>query len=162
LVSIHTAQGEAIAVTDARVIVLKAGLYANAGLLGKKAISYHFRDISSVEHREGLTGGHVKILVAGVLESGSSNFAAGKNSYWGRNRESENVVTYQERKLRDVLRGVVSLIQRKIVEARVPVHSSASAARSIGDQLVQLEQLRASGVLTEEEFASAKQRIITG
>lgn len=162
IASIHTAQGEAIAVTDARVIVLKAGLYADAGMFGKKAISYNFRDISSVEHREGLTGGHVKILVAGVSESNSSNFAAGNNSYWGKNRESENIVTYRERKLRPILRDVVSLIQRNIGAARNASSSPAAPAPNIADQLVKLQELRASGVLTDEEFVSAKQRIIVG
>jgi hypothetical protein len=32
--SVHTAQGEGIAITETRVIVLKAGLYANAGMFG--------------------------------------------------------------------------------------------------------------------------------
>ena len=161
LASLHTAQGEGIAVTDLRVIILKAGLYANAGMFGKKAISYNFRVITSVEHREGILGGHVKILVAGVQESGSANFAAGKNSYWGKNRESENVVTYARTALRPVVREMVALMQTRAHDARRSVATS-SAAVGLADQLLKLQELRNAGVLSDGEFAAAKQRLISG
>ncbi|MDB5072673.1 MAG: hypothetical protein JWM87_3784 [Candidatus Eremiobacteraeota bacterium] len=160
LVSMHTAQGEGLVVTDRRTIVLKAGLYANAGISGKKAISYAFRDISSVEHREGIVGGHVKILVAGVLESSSSNFAAGNNSYWGKNRESENVVTYEGRDMRDLMREAVSIIQERMELAHAPAVPSRSSETDLASQLLKLEELRKAGVLSEEEFSAAKKRVI--
>jgi hypothetical protein len=58
--------------------------------------------------------------------------------------------------------GVVAL--RALIEAAhaaEPQHS-ATPAESVADELGKLADLRASGVLSEEEFATAKQRLLDG
>lgn len=147
---VHMNWGEAIAVTDQRVLILKGGLQGNAGLLGSKAVSYPYRSISSVEHRQGFLGGHVTILAAGVFESHPNSFT--------RNRERENVVTYQSTQLRGTVHKVVELIQAKVEEAN---RAPGPQSNGLAEQLAKLGDLRDKGILTDDEFAAAKQRLIS-
>ena len=159
LASLHTSVGEAIAVTPSRILILKAGLFANAGMFGNKAISYSFQDISSVENREGPLGGHVKILAAGVQESGSAPFQSGVHSTWGKNSEAENVVTYGGTK-RSVIRKVVALIQAKTDIARRRASEQEVLSNDIATQLTRLGELHVTGELSDAEFDSAKRRVL--
>jgi hypothetical protein len=151
LACVHTNLGEAIAVTDQRVIVMKAGALADAGMFGNKAVTYSFAELSSIEHREGLLGGHIKLLAAGVQESGPANDLS--------NYKRENVVTYQSRDLRDTMRAVVRIVQERIAAAHVGAAPSA-AGPDLADQLLKLSALHSQGVLSDDEFAAAKSRII--
>jgi hypothetical protein len=151
---LHMNMGEAIAVTSERVLILKAGLTVNAGF-GSKAISYSYRNISSVEHRQGPLGGHVTILAAGVFESrpGGAGVFSDNANY-----KRENVVTYQRRELREQVQAVVHAIQGKLDERL----GSPSAPDGLADQIERLAALRNSGALSDDEFIAAKQRIISG
>lgn len=154
-VSLNPNLGEGIAVTDQRVIVLKAGSIAGAGSFGKKAITYTFSQLTSVEHREGPFGGHIKLLAAGVEESGPTSNDA-------ENCKRENVVTYSSRGLRDTMREVVRMIQESITAAHspAPVSSAPAGAPDLADQLLKLATLHSQGVLSDAEFAAAKARLI--
>jgi Short C-terminal domain/Bacterial PH domain len=155
LVSLNPNLGEGIAVTDQRVIVLKAGSIAGAGSFGKKAITYTYSQLTSVEHREGPFGGHIKLLAAGVEESGPP-------SNDGDNCKRENVVTYSSRGLRETMREVVRMIQEHITSAHsaAPGPASAAGVPDLADQLLKLSTLHAQGVLSDAEFAAAKARLI--
>lgn len=154
LAALHMNVGEGIAATDYRVLILKAGgLYGSAGFFGQKSISYPYSELSSVEHREGIIGGHIKFLAAGVLESGSRAIQLLRNS------RSENVVTYQSRRLRPLVRNLVRVIQKEIAIAHRP--PSQSLQVGLAEQLGKLADLRSSGTLTEEEFIAAKARLIS-
>jgi len=98
--------------------------------------------------------------VAGVQESGSAMFQSGVHSFGGKNREAENVVTYQSIALRSVLRDVVSLIQARISMARHPIGDQVAQSNDVTTQLTKLGELRAAGILNNDEFAAAKRRIL--
>jgi hypothetical protein len=46
--------------------------------------------------------------------------------------------------------------------AAPPPAAPAAGGASINDQLMQLAELHTSGILTDEEFAAAKQKVISG
>jgi hypothetical protein len=154
---LHLSTGEAIAVTSQRVLVLKAGLATNCGPFGSKAISYPYRNISSVEHRRGPMGGHVTILAAGVFENRPGSGAPFSRDA---NYKRENVVTYQSTALRGKVQEIVSAIQQKLEDLNKT--SGAIPRTDLAEQLARLGQLKNSGVLSDDEFIAAKQRLISG
>jgi len=54
-----------------------------------------------------------------------------------------------------------ALIEERIERSRAPV-AAPTAAPSIADQIAQLAALRDSGALSDEEFAAAKARLLSG
>jgi|tagenome__1003787_1003787.scaffolds.fasta_scaffold13867463_1 hypothetical protein len=55
-----------------------------------------------------------------------------------------------------------SAYQEDVAAQQIPEQRSAPATSEILDQLKQLGELKAQGVLTEEEFADQKARILAG
>lgn len=158
LAQLHFNTGEALVATDRRVLVLKAGWLQDAGPFGAKCIAYPYHAITSVEHRQGPLGGHVQLLVPGVLENAPHNSIVGP----GRNNARENVVTYQQRAHRDAVNTLVAIIQDRVQQARTPavVSAPAQGTASIADEILKLAQLRDQGVLNDAEFSAAKQRLL--
>ncbi len=158
LCALHMAVGEGIAATSERVIIVKAGWITGAGPFGKKVMSYRYDQITSVEHREGPLGGHIKLLTAGVLESRPDNSLFGSDP----NYKKENVVTYGGRATRAQVRELVALIEAKVMSARDGAKRPASpdAGLDVVGELERLVSLHASGALSDQEFSAAKQRIL--
>lgn len=147
LARLHMNTGEALAATTERAIVLKAGFIAGAGLFGRKAISYPYDAIATIEHREGPLGGDVKIARAGIPEPPP---VGSPGDYSDRNRAKGNFVTYQRRSIRPAVREIVAIIE-----------SLRRESGNLAGALAQLADLHRSGALTADEFAIAKRRILT-
>jgi hypothetical protein len=146
--------GQAIVVTDRRVLIIKAGGYwTRAGWFAARTKSFPFAEISSVDLRVGPLGGHLKISVAGTPQAPDVNIVAYDMM------KTENAVTFNFG-YKETMKIVAGIIRSKVEAA----HGSASvgSTRDLAAQLTDLTRLRGAGVLTEAEFAQAKARLLTG
>lgn len=142
--------GAAIVVTDKRVLLIKAGAVTGKGLFAGSAKSFYFPDISSVDLRVGLTGGHLQISAAGTAEHRDTKFMA--------MIEAENSITFTVQ-YKDAMKQVASIIRERMTKAKAQSEVAASSY-SLAGELAQLAQLLASGALTQDQFEAAKQRLL--
>lgn len=154
IVKLHpSAQGEAIVVTERRVIIIKAGLIAGAGAFGARSKSFYFNQITSVDLRIGITGGHLQLTVAGSVESKDSSFS--------KMIEAENAITFTGQ-YKEIMKKVAEIIREKIHTVHtttVQVATTSDKAAFI-QELKELAELKQQGILTEEEFQSAKAKLL--
>jgi len=138
------------------LVISRKGMMAKMyqGLKGDKRIP--MASITSVQLREPkLTDGFIQFGMMGSIDSGGGIMAA---------RNDENSVSFYKKDLADFL-AIRDYVESKIVERSKPqvitVQGVASTpAPSKLDQLKQLGELKAAGVLTDEEFESEKAKIM--
>lgn len=155
-VVIHGANGQAIIGTDSRLFVIKPGFMAGASF-GVEATSWGYRNLVGIQVHKGMATGSVVVQAPG--QSGTNT------SYWGGDKsdpyKAPNAIpiagNWQE------VRSAVAELQNLIDEAHNPVQGASSPlAASVADELKKLAELNQAGVLTDEEFAAAKQQLISG
>ncbi|TMQ28906.1 MAG: hypothetical protein E6K65_11345 [Nitrospirae bacterium] len=150
-VCLNPAAGQAIVVTDRRMIIIKAGNVSGSGFFGVRAKSFPFSQITSVDVRMGMLGGHLQVSAAGTMEVKDREFMDMATA--------ENAVTFTS-DYKAVMKEVADLIRSKVLAAQKT--SSVSAVRDIASQLADLQHLREQGALTDEEFAQAKAKLLGG
>jgi hypothetical protein len=155
-VVIHGANGQAIIGTDSRLFVIKPGFMAGA-TFGVEATSWSYRNLVGIQVHKGMVTGAVVVQAPG--QSGTNT------GYWGGDKsdpyKAPNAIpiagNWQE------VRSAVSELQNLIDEAHSPVLATPSPpAASVADELKKLAELNQAGALTDEEFAVAKQQLISG
>lgn len=139
--------GEGIVVTDKRVIILKAGKFTGAGFFGAKAKSFPYNQITSVDLRIATLGGHLQLTTAGSDEIKAKKITD--------IRESENAISF-DRANRENMKAVAELIRSRLGKTE----STASSSGSVADELKKLAELKSQGILSDEEFESAKKRLL--
>ena len=138
------------------LVITRKGLMSKMyqGMKGDKRIP--LTSITSVQLKEPKVGdGYIQFGVMGSVDSGRGMMAA---------RNDENSVSFYRKDLADFL-AIRDYIEKKIVERSQPQvitvqAQPAAAPTSKLDQLKQLGELKASGVLTDEEFEAEKARIM--
>jgi len=141
-------QGEAIVVTDKRVLVIKAG-FSSGALFGRKVKSYPYHQITSIEVSVGLTLGRIQLSVAGTSEAWLRSDIVNLS-------QAENVVQISRAQLEDA-RRIAALIEERIAASQQPNQPSQL---SLAGELAKLAELKESGVLSDEEFQAAKKRLL--
>jgi Short C-terminal domain len=155
-VVIRGAHGQAIVGTESRVFVLKPGFMAGAAF-GSEVTTWGYRNVLGVQVHKGMMSGAV--VIQGPGQSGT------KTSYWGQKGEdpakAPNAIpvvaewkTVQERVV--VLRALIDAAHR--AESQPARAGGASTA----DELRKLADLRAQGVLSDQEFELAKKQLLGG
>jgi Short C-terminal domain len=93
--------------------------------------------------------GKSKVVVGGKREQKGSPFGGGGQVFdWGEKGK--------------ITRKLLAQLDRVVPETPEPtVSSTASATASAAEELQRLADLRAQGVLTEDEFAAAKAKLLT-
>jgi Short C-terminal domain/Domain of unknown function (DUF4429) len=122
--------------------------FLNKGIKGTKTIP--FTSITAIQYKEpGLTNGYLQLTVPGGNESRRGVFAAAsdENSFMFRASQSE------------VMQEVKLYIERRVEELSNRSGTSAVAA-SMADEVLKLAKLKDQGLLTEEEFATAKEKLL--
>lgn len=150
VISLNPNVGEGLVVTDSRVMILKAGTTVGAGVFGARCKSFRFGDISSVDLRIGVFGGHLQITVAGSAEVKDLGFMDMP--------KAENAVTFGQT-YKSEMKEIAAHINEQ-VEATRSRAATPSAPVSIADELRKLADLKMAGALSEEEFSAAKRRLI--
>jgi hypothetical protein len=146
-----------------RVLILKPGLLANT-TFGCRATTIAYRDITGIQVNTG--------ALMGVLEVSSPSYQARPADYWQaaiRGNEAgsgspyviPNCIPVAKSQLGRWSRELAEL-RRRIGDARAPAAPQAAAPPlvSVADELGKLGRLHAEGVLTDDEFAAAKARLL--
>ena len=152
-VKLQVHAGEGIAVTDKRIMILKAGLVSAAGFFGANCKSFYYNQITSVDLRLGVMGGHLQLTVAGSTDIKGKGFLD--------MGQAENAATftvdYKER-----MKYVANLIRERVQSSHntSPVINNV-AGNNLVEQLNELANLKQQGILTEEEFQTAKKKLLS-
>lgn len=158
-----------MAVFSDRLAIIKTGALTSfmAGSLGgERSTTFYFRDINAIEYNSGMLTGVLEVLTASY--QGSSN-----KDYWRGTTKSRNANSDDPWTLSNTLPMAKALynqwapdiqkIRAMISESKNPasqVPPAAVASKSLAEQIQDLAALRDAGVLTEEEFAKAKLRLL--
>lgn len=144
----------AIAVFEDKVEITPKGVlgFLGRGLKGTKTLPFH--SISAIQFKEAgaITSGYLQFTLAGGNESRGGLFAAAND---------ENTFMFaRDATSNDEARKIKAYIEQRVQETRAPKQTAAPAASNIADELKKLADLKAQGILTDEEFQTAKQRLI--
>lgn len=149
-----------LAAFNDRCIVIKKGIGTSlmAGSLGGgRVATFSYRDITGIEYNSGIMTGVLEILTASYTGKAT-------NSPWqfGNDRsahESSNTLPWGKIFYNQV-RPQIEWIQQKIHEAKSVGTQQVVAQVSSSDELTKLAALHKQGILTDKEFAEAKQKIL--
>lgn len=164
--------GTLVAFED-RMVIIKTGALTSfmAGTLGgERTATFHFAHITGIEYNSGFISGVLEILTPSY--NGSANRDYWRGSTQSPNADSNNPWTLSnclpldKMEYREYLADINELKSRisksKEVNVQVNVASpEAPPVTGLVDQLKDLAGLRDAGVLSEDEFAAAKARLIT-
>jgi hypothetical protein len=124
----QTRRRATILVTDRRVIIFSKKLG------GYDAQDYAYGLLTGVDHKKGITGGHINLRASG---------------------DSANVQQVQK----DDVERISQLIRERMAVAH-PAGAALPAPVSVADELAKLAQLRDAGVLDGDEFAAQKAKLL--
>lgn len=162
------ATGLLVAFED-RLAIIKTGVLTGfmAGSMfgGRQAVIY-FVDINGIEFNAGMMNGVLEVLTASYQGSANKDFWQGTLSSRNANANDpftlSNTLPMLKSEYRDWQEHINELRSR-IAAAKRPAAApmSAPAAQdSFADQVAKLAQLRADGLLSDEEFTAAKQKLM--
>ncbi len=146
--------GQALVVTDKRVIIIKSGFGSTGGAFGASLKSFQFEHITSVDLRVSLLGGHIQITVPGSRELSSTESI--------QMAQSENALTFSTPH-KAVMPVVASMIRERINTSRIvsgQQDTEPVLQPNIGDELQRLVDMVQQGFLTRDEFEIAKKKIL--
>ena len=152
---IQGVNSQAIVALEDRMLVIKPGWQAAASF-GARVTSFYYRDVTGIEINTG--------LVMGVIEINSPAYqGTGTKDYWSTRKDHDphratNCIPIRKGDLKK-FKPSLDELERLVRDAKED-RSRFADARGIGAELEKLAELRASGVLTEEEFQRAKGRIL--
>jgi hypothetical protein len=157
LVVISGPSNQAIIGTNRRAFVYKKGFMAGA-TFGSELTSWDYRNLVRVQLHKGMMSGAVVLQAPG--QSGT------KTNYWKQGDDDPYKAPNAIPVVRpfDAANEGVAELRRLIAEAHAPVPVPASVPpkqRSVSDEIVKLVELRNSGLLTDDEFAVAKTRLLS-
>jgi hypothetical protein len=148
---IHGASSQAIIATDRRALVFKKGFMAGASF-GSELTSWTYRTLVGVQIHTGMMSG--AIVLQGPGQAGK------RTSYWKGGdsdpHQAPNAIPLT--RPFDEAHKRVAELGRMIDDA----HRSlpAAAPELVADELRKLADLRTEGVLTEDEFAAQKAKLL--
>jgi len=137
-------------VFDDKVTIAPKGIggFLNRGFKGIKTIP--FTSITAVKHkRAGFTAGYLQFTLPGGIESRGGLLAAA---------EDENTFVFKNSE-NEVIEEIKVFIEQKTSEAKNR-GAAANASTSPADELLKLAKLKEQGLLSDEEFSKAKQKIL--
>jgi hypothetical protein len=155
---------------DDRLAIIKTGALTSfmAGSLGgERSATFHYRDVTGIEFNSGFVNGVLEILTASYSGSANKDFWRGSNK--SRNADSNdpwtlsNCLPLPKSEYNEFLPEINELRSRISRAKQTTLVVNAAAERpspGLVEQLERLADLKASGVLTDDEFAAAKARLI--
>lgn len=142
--------------TDRRVIIAKSGVNAGA-VFGAKVTSFPFDLVASIEVQT--SGVRTVLVVQSAGDKSQSGFLSGRqlgNDVWS----SPNTVPFN-RSDRDRAQRFAEHASRKRAEAVNSRGAVESAPVSVADEIQKLGALRESGLISDEEFAAQKAKLLS-
>jgi hypothetical protein len=159
----------ALVVFEDRCMIVKGGFWGGlmAGSLGgERAGTFYFTQITGVEYNSGMLTGVLEILTPSYQGSANKDYWRGTNK--SRNADSNDPWTLSNclplskegyksaQALITELKSLISKSQRPTVSQTIVQGSD------LASELKKLAELRDAGILSEEEFSSAKAKLING
>ncbi|HEY3530006.1 MAG TPA: SHOCT domain-containing protein [Nocardioides sp.] len=153
---IHGASKQAIIATDSRALVYKKGFMAGASF-GAELTSWAYRNVLGVQIHTGMMSGAVVLQAPGQSGTRTSSWKGDDADPY----KAPNAIPLN--RPFDGARRRVARLGQIIDEAhrreQAPVAASP-AQESVADELRKLADLRAEGVLTDQEFADLKAKLL--
>ncbi len=141
--------GDYLLVTDKKVVVIKSGVGTwGTGSFGLKTKAFLYEHIASVDVSKRWISGEIEIVSSGMVEKSFGGFFAGA---------SKDSVVQFEKKYFDEVQKLAARIHELAAQARQP---RGTAAADIPGQIKKLAELRVAGILSEEEFAEQKRKLL--
>lgn len=151
-VKLNTQAGQAIVVTDKRVMLLKAGNVSSAGFFGASCKSFNYNQITSVDIRLSLMGGHIQITVAGSTDIADKRLLD--------MAQAENAIVFTS-DYKERMKKIVMLIRERIGDSSTKVEILGEMpSKNITSQIKELAELHKEGILNDEEFKAAKNKLL--
>lgn len=149
---------QVVVATDQKVLIVKTGMMAGQ-TFGGKATSYDYRNVVGVEVRTGFTQGEFELL-AGGLANNQGNRVKDKIKM----SEAPNGVVFAKAS-RKYFDAMATKIRERAASGpqhlRTPPPAPAPPAHEeIAQAIEKLGDLRASGLLTDEEFTAKKAELL--
>lgn len=157
----------ALVVQDTFCFIVKGGFWGglmSGSLGGERVANFYFTEITGIEFNSGWVNGVLEILTSSY--QGTANKDFWKGSLKSRNADSNDPWTlsntlpmtksdYEESK------ELIDELRKMVADARnpKPVVTSSEAA-SLDVQLSKLASLKEQGLLSDEEFQSAKRKLL--
>lgn len=143
-----------LVLTERAVIIGREGFWkkvkSSSFTKGDKSIPY--KNIMGVQFKEpGLTAGYIQFTVPGGIEGKGGVFNAVSD---------ENTVTIAGKKQLEDFRMIRDFVEEKIHAPLVATPPQASAP-SVADELGKLAALKKEGLISEDEYAQLKNKLIT-
>lgn len=153
-----------------RCMIVKAGVMTGlmAGSLGgSRQATFHYSQITGVEYNAGMINGVLEVLTASYNGTANRDFWRGTTA--GRNADSNdpytlsNTLPLSKAGYKNAQAHVNEL--RRLVGESKQVHvvvnaPSSGGGASLPEELAKLGELRAQGILDEDEFAAAKKAVM--
>lgn len=148
-----------LAAFNDRCMVIKKGLgtsLMSSSFGGGRVATFAYRDITGIEYNSGIMTGVLEILTAsytGKTTNSPWQFGNEKSAHESSNTLPWGKIFYNQ------VRSEIEWMQQKIHEAKA-TGGQMIAQVSNSDELSKLAALHKQGVLTDKEFAEAKQKIL--
>ena len=162
-----------LAAFDDRLAIIKTGALTSlsAGSFGgERAATFYFRDVTGVEFNSGMVTGVLEVLTASYNGTANKDFWRGTRQ--SRNADSNdpytlsNTLPLSKVEYNNALDNIKELRQRiarskeQVVLAPSAQQLPSTSTASLGDELMKLAELHKAGVLSDDEFQSAKKRLL--
>ncbi len=169
---IHELNAGVLAAFQDRLIVVKTGAvtgFMTGSLGGGRTTMFPFAGITGIEYNAGMLTGVLEILTPSYQGSRNHDFWRGTNKSRNANAGDpftlSNTLPLAKTSYKQAQPQLIEL-QRLIAEAKqvrlnLPSTPMSGGGPNIAAQLRELAALRDEGVLSEEEFAIAKARLLT-
>ena len=165
--------GGVLAAFDDRLTIIKTGALTSfmAGSLGgERAATFFFRDVTGLEYNSGFMNGVLEVLTASYNGTANRDYWRGRDK--SRNADSNdpftlsNTLPLSKDEYKNALDNIKELRQRiarskeQVVIAPSSQKLPSSNTASLGDELMKLAELHKAGILSDDEFQSAKKRML--
>ena len=166
-ISDATSWGGALVALEDRCLIVKSGIvggFMSGTLGGSRVTSFYYRDINAIEYNSGLLSGVLEVLTASYNGSANRDYWKGTNSPRNANSNDpytlSNTLPLSKTGYRDAHELISQLRKmiRESKETRITLNNSGTI--SIADELAKLAELKAQGVISEEDFQAAKTKLL--
>ena len=141
-------------VFEDKVTITPKGIlgFMNKGLKGTKSIP--FTSITAIQFKEAgaVFSGFLQFTIPGGNESRGGVFSAASD---------ENSFMFANKNNNELAIKIKEYIEGNVRELQTPSHIASQSTTSLADELKKLASLRDSGILSEQEFQTAKIRLIS-
>lgn len=170
IISTGLGTGVFVAFND-RCMIIKVGAVASlmaGSLFGGRVSTFPYSEITGIEYNSGLLSGVLEVLTASY--EGTKNKDFWKGTLKSRNKDSNDPWTLSnclplDRATYSQAQDYLNGLRKLITDSKKPsviINNVGSSTAGITNQLRDLGELRDKGILTEEEFVAAKNKVISG